>query len=392
MISVFFILDEAYSLFPGGEGGPRFGGAGLQMYLLADELSKDSELDVHWVFLSAWRPIGVSLLSHPRITISNTLSSPEDERLRIGPLPIPFGRTARRFVRRARGIEEPEAPCQSPYPKVFISSIGGSAPFLLREAGRVDNAKTILRLSSDTDTINPRWCDRPRDEMFKLYRAIDRIVTQTNKQHDLLLENASVKSTQISNMWPIPSNTPSYEREHVLWVASAQALKQPWIFLNLAKQFPSERFVMVMPVANEVQLAEYVIRQASSVDNLTVIDEQVPLEELVEYFAKAKVFVNTSEIEGFPNTFLQAGAARTPILSFGINPDDMLNIHKMGICADGDVDRLVEGLATLLGDESLRKECGDNGFAYVREVHSSPIIAAQWKALIMQLATLRRGE
>ncbi|MCL2024354.1 MAG: glycosyltransferase family 4 protein [Coriobacteriia bacterium] len=370
MVSVFFILDEAYSLFPGGEDGPRFGGAGLQMYLLADELSKDSELDVHWMFLSASARhpvVDVMSISHPRIALSHI---PRNRT-------VPFGHVFMKWAWE----NKMRSRYDSPHPIVLIASTAVYASCLLEQA-EYARAKTILRLSSDTDTTNPRWSQRSREEAFSLYRAIDQIVTQTRTQHDLLFKNVFIESTRIGSIWPLPKDGIFLEREHILWVASAQALKQPWIFFNLAKQFPSERFVMVMPVTSEVQLAEYVIRQASSVDNLTVIDEQVPLDELVEYFAKAKVFVNTSEIEGFPNTFLQAGAVRTPILSFGINPDDMLNVHKMGICADGDVERFTEGLTTLLGDASLRDEYGENGFNYVKQFHNPTLIASQWKAII----------
>ena len=43
----------------------------------------------------------------------------------------------------------------------------------------------------------------------------------------------------------------------------------------------------------------------------------------------AKLFINTSDLEGFPTTYLQAWQRGVPVLSF-VNPDDLINPNRLG--------------------------------------------------------------
>ena len=71
------------------------------------------------------------------------------------------------------------------------------------------------------------------------------------------------------------------------------------------------------------------------------LERHVPLDEIESRFATSTVLINTSDSEGFPNTFLQAAKFATPILSLNVDPDGMLSRKGCGELA-GTVDRLVE--------------------------------------------------
>jgi hypothetical protein len=76
------------------------------------------------------------------------------------------------------------------------------------------------------------------------------------------------------------------------------------------------------------KLYDYVIRESKMLPNLK-FRGILPLEETEKEFDKAKIFVNTSLQEGFPNTFLQAWRQGIPVISF-IDPDGLIAKHSLG--------------------------------------------------------------
>lgn len=100
--------------------------------------------------------------------------------------------------------------------------------------------------------------------------------------------------------------------------------------------------------------------------------------ELDRFFAAAKVFVNTSDAEGFPNTFIQAAAAGTAILSWLVNPDGFLTRWQCGLACGGTMERLTEGLRFLL-EQDRYIEIGQNGLRYVRQHHDISVLVERYK-------------
>ncbi|MCL2403064.1 MAG: glycosyltransferase family 4 protein [Coriobacteriia bacterium] len=374
MYRILFFLDEAYSLFPGGEAGPRFGGAELQLYTIADEVSKNSLFEVTWLFTDS-KKYDVSLLNHPRMTILSRKP--------------PFGRNIpilARYFNRKRCITRKELlkPYQACNPDVIISTMGSMAEDLRIES-ELAGAKTIFRVASDTDITIPR-ANTP-EESEQILRDIsnfDSVVVATNEQQIALNKFRTSPSVKIAKFTKMLTNIRSTsDSKHILWVASCQKLKQPWIFLELAKSFPDEQFVMIMPPIDE-NLSHTIRAQADKIDNLKLIPVQISRDKIAEYFAGSKLFVNTSKIEGFPNTFLEAFSVGVPVLSLSFNPDDMINAHGLGACADGSLSRLIEHCGTLLSDERLLEEKGKSACAYFKKNHNLEKIVQEWMSLIVE--------
>jgi glycosyltransferase involved in cell wall biosynthesis len=74
----------------------------------------------------------------------------------------------------------------------------------------------------------------------------------------------------------------------------------------------------------------------------------VPYHEIGQFYERARVFVGTSEIEGFPNTYLQAWARGTPVVAF-LDPDQLIARHGMGL-AVGSISQMCTAIETLNGD------------------------------------------
>ena len=126
---------------------------------------------------------------------------------------------------------------------------------------------------------------------------------------------------------------------------------------------------MICPsVTGKEEYHKKIKKMAKKIKNLIFIDK-VPFNEIQNYFNDAKIFVNTSEHEGFPNTFLQAGIGKTPILSLNVNPDNFIKKYDCGFCCDGNFDKCVENADILIDNKVQWKNKSENVFKYVAENH-----------------------
>jgi len=82
------------------------------------------------------------------------------------------------------------------------------------------------------------------------------------------------------------------------------------------------------PDASNPLLYEQIRKQCQALANLDFLGFQ-PFEKADHYFKQAKVFINTSLHEGFPNTFLQAWSRGIPVISF-VDPDDVIQKNNLG--------------------------------------------------------------
>jgi glycosyltransferase involved in cell wall biosynthesis len=84
---------------------------------------------------------------------------------------------------------------------------------------------------------------------------------------------------------------------------------------------------------------------------------QKTLAEVNELLARAHVLVNTSEHEGFPNTFIQAWMREVPVVSLRIDPDGVLGREGIGVLAQTE-EQLVEAVRILVTDPAKRAAYG----------------------------------
>ena len=159
-----------------------------------------------------------------------------------------------------------------------------------------------------------------------------------------------------------------------LWVSRCQPLKRPHLFLELAKSLPDATFEMICPAENRA-LWEDVAQAAAACPNLRLI-ESVPYHQIQDHYDRARIFVNTSEWEGWPNSFIQAGLGRAALLSLVVNPDGLFEKFELGICSGGDQARFASDARRMLSDpqalEKMQAECT----RFVTEVHNNEREAA----------------
>ena len=150
----------------------------------------------------------------------------------------------------------------------------------------------------------------------------DCIVVQTESQREAITNHFGRPSVLIRNPVRVSVDDPQRwlpreQREFVLWIGRSDTFhKHPLLFLELAKQCPDLPFLMIV---NKTNAEVFETLQARRPSNLRII-EHVPQHEIWDYLRRARVFVNTSSFEGFPNTFLQSAVMGVPIVSLDGKP------------------------------------------------------------------------
>jgi len=232
---------------------------------------------------------------------------------------------------------------------------------------RQNRRRMVLRVASDAD-CDPRrllisfWRDRKLYE-YGLRRA-DAILAQSAHQQELLRRNYGLDSSVVSSLLDIPDSTlPLGERDiSVLWVSNIQRLKRPNMFLELAQRLPTLAASMVGGAQPKTRrLFERVRSAASRVSNVT-FHGPLPYRATQRLFDRARVFVNTSEIEGFPNTFLQAWVRGIPVVSF-FDPDGVIQREGLGQTV-ASVEEMAAAVQRLAVDPQLWAETSARCLAY----------------------------
>jgi glycosyltransferase involved in cell wall biosynthesis len=159
-----------------------------------------------------------------------------------------------------------------------------------------------------------------------------------------------------------------------LWVSRCQPVKRPHLFLELVKSFPEATFEMICPAENRA-LWEEVSRAAAGYGNLRFV-ESVPYHQIQEHYDRARIFVNTSEWEGWPNSFIQAGLGRTALLSLVVNPDGLFQQFGLGVCAYGDMSKFVINAREMLSEGTALKTMQGECARFVAELHNNEREAA----------------
>lgn len=185
-----------------------------------------------------------------------------------------------------------------------------------------------------------------------LRRALSRaevVLAQTAFQQRLCRRRFGRKAVLARSLMESPSGPPPGRdrRTIVLWVGRLDgAFKRPLLFLQLARRFPDVPFVMVGNPAGDAALDAAVRADAFDLANFRHLPRVAP-DRIAVLYEEAIALVNTSRIEGFPNTYLEAWNAGAPVLSLGVDPDGLIRRHGAGrVC--GGLEELGEEIHALL--------------------------------------------
>lgn len=263
----------------------------------------------------------------------------------------------------------------------------GNPPILLFALAlykKLYGAKLIKLIMCDSECkknmdINPKdiYLLMVSNLYLQSLRFVDYTIFQTDYQKRLAEQELFLKGKVIRNPADIENlSTDKTDKDiEALWVGSCARGKQPDVFLNIARQMPAVDFTMIMALGPDNEFNSKIISTASKLSNVNFMGF-VPRHKVQQYFKKAKVFIFTSNSEGFPNVFLEAWTSGSIVVSLILDPDNVITRNSLGKVS-GTPGQLKKDVDELLGNEALRGSIAQNARKYVLENHDPALLAKQ---------------
>jgi glycosyltransferase involved in cell wall biosynthesis len=261
------------------------------------------------------------------------------------------------------------------YQRVATAYTAAAAYFARKHKRRL-----VWHISSDRDLMPRPWRPSWRSSLEQLNQGLigysarraDVIIVQNAEQAALLRKHyGRSDAVHIPNFHPAPAAPIAKADDRILvcWVANIKPLKQPELFVRLASDLRHRcdvEFVIVGAQQMNTDAWQRLLASMRDLPNLKYLGPQSH-SEVEQLIANAHLLVNTSTIEGFPNTFIQAWLREVPVVSLSVNPDGVFDADRYGICAHGSYDRLRQAVEQLIQDASQRREIGARASAFARE-------------------------
>jgi glycosyltransferase involved in cell wall biosynthesis len=335
----------------------QMGGSQYQAKVLVDHLLANYDVDI--VYLTMW---------------ADPLFTPQGYRI------VPFSdrRGVRRYgsffdvVRLYRALSRER-------PDIILQFVGTAHTGIAALYARRHGCKMIWRVTNDpsVEAVKASWLE-PHLKLERLFlnfgiRNANLILAQTDYQRARLKETFPNAPVQVlPNFHPA---APDCGRsgavvKQVAWVANFKPLKNPGAFVRLARRFAHRsdiRFVMVGGTT-ESDWTKQQLQEIAATPNLEYRGavSQSAVNTLLEH---TDLLVNTSDYEGFSNTFIQAWMRRVPVVSLHVDPDRLLSRGGLGAVA-GDEDTLYAHVGALLDDPDRCAAIGARARRYALEHHA----------------------
>lgn len=248
--------------------------------------------------------------------------------------------------------------------RAYYVSCAGAVVGYVAAFCRLHGRRMVFRVASDADCKpNDLLVATGKDRWLYAWglRQADAVLVQTDHQRELLRINYGVDSSKVSMLVPMPEKVADDGQRDidVLWLANLRSVKRPEWVPELARRMPDTRFAMAGgPYVGQQALFDSVKAAAARLENLEFFGP-VPFHETAALYARTRLFLNTSELEGFPNGYLQAWANGVPVVAT-FDPDRMISQHALGRATDS-LETTVSAIGDLLGDDTARGEASRRG-------------------------------
>src|SRR5690348_1474195 len=261
---------------------------------------------------------------------------------------------------------------------LYYTSCAGMHVGLVALFCRRHRKRFVFRTASDTDCDGSRLLvPFARDRWLYAHglRRADAVLVQSAAQREALARNYGLAG-RVAGML-VESPPPVAARDiDVLWVSNIRRVKRPDRILDLAEELPELKIHMVGgPLPGEEDLFEEVRDRAAAKATLT-FHGRVPYPDASDLYGRARILVNTSDVEGFPNSYLQAWIRGVPVVTL-IDPDRTIEREGLGVAVSA-VAQIPAAVRRLLRDATAWKAASDRCRAFMAREHSEDKILAPY--------------
>lgn len=252
--------------------------------------------------------------------------------------------------------------------------------------------KVAFRIASNSD-CDPRTLlvQHRRDRLLYRYglARADLVLAQTTQQQQALQRNYGRRSLRAPSLIePAERCRALAQRDiDVLWVGHIRPFKRPQLMLQAARQLPHLRIHMVggrMPGSEA--LFDRVQSEAGQLPNVT-FHGALAYRCTRELYERARVFVSTSEIEGFPNTYLQSWSHGTPVVGM-LDPDGLIERLSLGRVVRTS-DELCAAIAALSQDRAQWEPASERSRQYMLQHCEEKHMLAPYLTALNELGATR---
>jgi len=245
---------------------------------------------------------------------------------------------------------------------------------------KLARVRVIFAAGFDSD-LDIRHSLFQRPHCWPLYAlglaSADKIFVQNEKQLSRVPPPLRSKALKVPSMTPemdtlIPHSCRS---RYVAWVAMFRKFKRPDLLVEIAREAADVRFIVCGGPTTFTAAPGYGEQIADNLRALPNVEYlgQLSPNEAMQVMTYAALFLSTSDEEGFPNTFLQAWSAGTPVVSLKIDPDHIIKRYSLGKVSSS-IQQAICDIKTLMDSPQQRETIACRARSYIANVHSAAAV------------------
>jgi len=175
----------------------------------------------------------------------------------------------------------------------------------------------------------------------------------------------------------------SQEDLDVVWIGNIRgsyATKGFFELIDLIKSVPDLCFGIAGDISDTSLISKIGdIKQSANVHYFGSLSHA----ETLKVIARSKIVINTSPSEGFSNVILEGWSLGKPAVTLQVNPNNLLEEGRLGLCARGDLRKMAAMIKQYLENDAERQLVGVRCRQYVATHHSPDDVCQRYESLFL---------